>query len=323
MRMPKCWMLALAAICVCAPFAARAEWPQKPVRIVIPYVGGAMGDVVTRLLADNLRQSLGQPVIVENKPGAGGNIGTRFVAEAAPDGYTVVVGATNNFVINQFLYKDMGFDPLAALEPVTILVDVPSVIFINTQTPAASFAEFVAYARANKGKLNFGSPGGGTTPHLSGALISKTRDLGMTHVPYKGAAPAMAALLANEVQMYLVGAGIGAPHVKAGKLRAVAVSSPKRLDTLPDAPTFAEVGLGDINASNYWAAAVPKGTPRPVVQKLHDAFLAAIAAPEAQARFAALGVIPIGSNSAETAVRFRQEAVYWEKAIRETGAQID
>jgi tripartite-type tricarboxylate transporter receptor subunit TctC len=323
MRLLKAWLLALAAIGALAPLAARAQWPEKPVRIVIPYVGGAMGDVVTRLLSEGLRQQLGQPVIVENKPGAGGNIGTRSVVDAAPDGYTVVVGATNNFAINQFLYKDMGFDPLTGLEPVTILVDVPSVIFINAQTPATTFAEFVGHARANKGKLNYGSPGGGTTPHLSGAVISKTRDLGMTHIPYKGAAPAMAALLANDVQMYLVGAGIGAPHVKAGKLRAVAVSTPKRLPALPDTPTFAEAGLGDINASNYWAVAVPKGTPPAIVKKLHEAFRAVIASPEAQERFVALGVTPIASTPADTAARFRQDAAYWEKAIRDTGARID
>jgi tripartite-type tricarboxylate transporter receptor subunit TctC len=323
MRLLKLWILLVAVVGALAPPAARAQWPEKPVRIVIPYVGGAMGDVVARLLSEGLRQQLGQPVIVENKPGAGGNIGTRAVVDAAPDGYTVVVGATNNFAINQFLYKDMGFDPLAALVPVTILVDVPSVIFINAQTPATTFGEFVGYARANRGKLNFGSPGGGTTPHLSAALISKTRDLGMTHVAYKGAAQAMTALLANDVQMYLVGAGIGLPHVKAGKLRAVAISAPKRLDALPDTPTFAEVGLSDIEASNYWVAAVPKGTPPAIVQKLYEAFRAVIASPEAQARFAALGVISVASTPADTAARLKRDAAYWEKAVRETGAQID
>jgi tripartite-type tricarboxylate transporter receptor subunit TctC len=323
MRLLKIGILVLAAIGVLAPSAARAEWPDKPVRIIIPYVGGAMGDVVTRLLSEGLRQQLGQPVIIENKPGAGGNIGARAVVDAAPDGYTVVVGATNNFAINQFLYKDMGFDPLTALVPVTMLVDVPSVIFINTQTPATTFREFVGYARANRGKLNFGSPGGGTTPHLSAALIGKTRDLGMTHVAYKGAAQAMAALLANDVQMYLVGAGIGLPHVKAGKLRALAISAPGRLEALPDTPTFAEVGLSDIEASNYWVAAVPTGTPPAIVQKLYEAFRAAIASPEARARFAALGVIPVASTPADTAARLRRDAVYWEKAVRETGAQID
>jgi len=319
----KHWFLGLAALFAIAPLGAHAQWPGKPIRIVVPYVGGAMGDVISRLLAEDLRPRLGQPVIVENKPGAGGNIGTAAVAQAAPDGYTLVIGATNNFVINQYLYKDMGFDPLAALDAVTVLVDVPSVIFLNAQMPSKTFAEFVRYAQANKGKLNFGSPGAGTTPHLSAALISKTRDLGMTHIPYKGASHAITGLLANDVQMYLVGAGLGAPHVKTGKLSAVAVSAPQRLEALPDTPTFAEAGLGDIKASNYWAVAVPKGTPPEIVNKLYEGFRVALAAPQAQARFVKLGVTAIGSTPAETAARFREEATYWRKAIREMAVRID
>jgi len=281
-----------------------------------------MGDVVARLLGEELRPDLGQPVIVDNRPGAGGNIGTAAVAQADPDGYTVLVGATNNFVINQFLYR-MGFDPLEALAPVTILVDVPSVIFINAGVPAKTFPEFVRYARANKGKLNYGSPGAGTTPHLSAALISKTRDLGMTHIPYKGAAPGIAALLSNEVQFYMGGAGLGAQHVKAGKLRAIAVSNAQRLDSLPDTPTFEEAGLSDIKASNYWAVAVPKGTPANIVGKLSAAFLAAMAKPAAGQRFAKLGVTPVGGTPAETARRWREEADYWGRAVKEMGVRVD
>lgn len=313
----------LAAVCaLCLPLAALAQWPDRPVRLVVPYGPGAMGDVVSRLLAEELRPDFGQPVIVENRPGAGGNIGTAAVAQADPDGYTVLIGATNNFVINQFLYK-MPFDPLQALAPVTILVDVPSVIFINAAMPAKDFAGFVRHARANKGKLNYGSPGAGTTPHLSAALISKTRDLGMVHIPYKGSAPGIAALLANEVQFYMGGAGLGLQHVRAGKLHAIAVSNAKRLDTLPDTPTFEEAGLGDIKASNYWGVAVPKGTPAPVVEKLAAAFLAAIASPAAKERFAKLGVTPIGSTPRETGQRWREEADYWGRAVKEMNIRVD
>lgn len=313
----------LAALCaLLIPFAALAQWPDRPVRLVVPYGPGAMGDIVSRLLAEELRADLGQPVIVENRPGAGGNIGTAAVAQADPDGYTALVGATNNFVINQFLYK-MGFDPLQALAPVTILVDVPSVIFISGQVPAKDFAEFVRYARANKGKLNYGSPGAGTTPHLSAAIISQTRGLGMTHIPYKGAAPGIAALLANEVQFYMGGAGLGLQHVKAGKVRAVAVSNARRLDTLPDTPTFEEAGLFDVKASNYWAVAVPKGTPDAVVEKLSAAFRGAIARPAVKDRFAKLGVTPIGSTPADTGQRWREEADYWGKAVREMNIRVD
>ena len=313
-------LLALAAL---LPFAAFAQYPDKPVRVVVPYVAGAMGDVVSRLLAEELRATLGQAVLVDNRPGAGGNIGTAAVASAEPDGYSVLVGATNNFVINQFLYSGMGFDPLAKLAPVTLLVDVPSVIFVPARLGTKTFDGFVQWARANKGKVNFGSPGAGTTPHLSAALISKTRDLGMTHVPYKGASQGVQALLANDVQFYMGGAGLGAQHVKAGKLYALAVSAERRIDALPDTPTFKEAGLSDIKASNYWAAAVPAGTPPEVVERLYQAFRAALDAPASQARFAKLGVVPLGPTPAETARRWREEADYWAKAVKDMGVRID
>jgi tripartite-type tricarboxylate transporter receptor subunit TctC len=306
-----------------SPSIASAQYPERPIRVVVPYAPGAMGDVVTRLLVEEMRPHLGQPLIVDNRPGAGGNIGTAAVANAEPDGYTVLVGATNNFVINQFLYSGMGFDPLEKLAPVTILVDVPSVVFINAKVPAQSFAEFVQHARANKGKLNFGSPGAGTTPHLSAALISRTRGLDMTHVPYKGAAPAIQALLAGEIQMYLVGAGLGAPHVQSGALRAVAVSTPKRLTVLPETPTFEEAGLGDIKASNWWGVGVPKGTPREAVNRLFQAFQAALASDMARARFDKLGITAVSSTPEETARRFREEADYWGKAVKEMGIRLD
>jgi tripartite-type tricarboxylate transporter receptor subunit TctC len=187
----------------------------------------------------------------------------------------------------------------------------------------ARFEDFVRHARAQKGKLNFGSPGAGTTPHLSAALISKTRELGMTHIPFKGSSPGIAALLADQVQFYMGGAGLGAQHVRAGKLHAVAVAAPKRLDVLPDTPTFDEAGLTDIKASNWWGVAVPRGTPPQVVRKLHEAFRAALATPAAKERFQKLGVVAIGSSPAETARRWREEADYWGKAVKEMGVRVD
>jgi tripartite-type tricarboxylate transporter receptor subunit TctC len=318
--MPRLAFLLFASL---LSFSALAQYPDKPVRLVVPYVAGAMGDVVSRLLAEEVRPKLGQPVLVDNRPGAGGNIGTAAVAAAEGDGYTVLVGATNNFVINQFLYAGMGFDPLAKLAPVTILVDVPSVIFTPAQVPAKSFAEFAQWAKANRGKVNFGSPGAGTTPHLSAALISKTRALGMTHIPYKGASQVVSALLANEVQFYMGGAGLGAQHVKAGKLHALAVSNDERLAALPDTPTFKEAGLADIKASNYWAVAVPKATPPEVVERLYREFRDALRSPAARERFAKLGVVPVATSPAETAQRFQEEAAYWGTAVKEMAIRID
>ncbi|HVL36121.1 MAG TPA: tripartite tricarboxylate transporter substrate binding protein [Burkholderiales bacterium] len=316
-------LIAFAVVWLLAPAAALAQYPERPLRVVVPYAPGAMGDVVSRLLVEEMRPRLGQPLVVDNRPGAGGNIGTAAVANAEPDGYTVLVGATNNFVINQFLYSGMGFDPLEKLTPVTILVDVPSVVFIHAKLPAQSFKEFVQYARSHKGKLNFGSPGAGTTPHLSAALISRTRGLDMTHVPYKGAAPAIQALIAGEVHMYLVGAGLGVPHVQSGALRAVAVSTPRRLDVLPETPTFEEAGLGDIRASNWWGVGVPKGTPPEAVKTLYGALRAALESAPVQERFRKLGISAVGTTPEETARRFREEADYWGRAVKEMGIRLD
>lgn len=305
------------------PFTAAAQYPDKPVRVIVPYAAGAMGDMVIRVLAEEMRPTLGQPVIVEVRPGAGGNIGTAAVVQAPPDGYTVLVAPTNNFLINQHLYRNLGFDPLEALVPVTLLVDVPSVVFTSAQIPAKTFAEFAQYARANKGKLNYGSPGAGTTPHMTAELINRSRGLGLAHIPYKGAAPAITALLGNEVHMYLAGAGLGAQHVRAGKLYAVAVSSPKRLDALPDTPTFEEAGLGDIKGSNWWGAAVPKGALPEVVRRLNQAFRAALASPAAQAQFRKLGVVPIDDTPEATLRRLREEAQFWGNAVKEMNVRID
>jgi tripartite-type tricarboxylate transporter receptor subunit TctC len=311
----------LLAIVLLASTAAHAQ--DRALRLIVPFAAGAMGDVVSRVLAEDLRVRLGQPVIVDTRPGAGGNIGTAAVVQAPPDGQTVLVAATNNLVINQFLYPKLGFDPLEALVPVTLLVDVPSVVFTSSQVPAKTFAEFVQYARAHRGKLNYGSPGAGSTPHLSAELINRSRDLGLAHIPYKGASQAITALLANEVHMYLAGAGLGAQHVRAGKLHAVAVSSAKRLEALPDTPTFAEAGLADIKASNWWGAAVPKGTPAATVGRLNEAFRTALASSAAQEQFRKLGVIPIGDSPEGTMRRLREEAAFWGKAVKDMNIKMD
>lgn len=306
-----------------AALAAPARAQDGPVRLIVPYAAGAMGDVVSRVLAEELRVRLGQPVIVEARPGAGGNIGAAAVVQAPPDGQTVLVAATNNLVINQFLYSNLGYDPLEALVPVTLLVDVPSVVFTSGQIPAKTFPDFARYARAHRGKVNYGSPGAGTTPHLSSELINRTHDLGLAHIPYKGASQAITALLANEVHMYLAGAGLGAQHVRAGKLYAVAVSSAKRLEALPDTPTFEEAGLGEVKASNWWGAAVPKGTPPAVVNRLNEALRGALASSAAQESFRKLGVLPIGDSPEATLQRLRAEASFWAKAVKEMGIRMD
>lgn len=299
------------------------SWPNKQIRIVVPYVAGAMGDVVARRLTEGLRNELGQAVLVENRPGAGGNIGTQYVEQSAADGYTILLAATNNFTINQFLYKDLGFDPIKRLDAITVLVDVPSVIFVPATIPVNSFREFVNYAKANQGKINYGSPGSGTTPHISAESINKSFGLGMTHIPYKGASQAVAALLAGDIQFYLAGAGLGAPHVKSGKLRAIAVSSKSRLDVFPDIPTFNEAGLGAINAANWWGVAVPSGTPRAIGEKIRHAFCKVMSEPSSKAAMTQMGSVPFCNSTMDAQKQFAEEALGWQNNLPGLNIKVD
>lgn len=303
--------------------SAYADWPERPVRIIVPYTAGSMGDTVTRLLTGSLQSQLGQPFVVDNRPGAGGNIGTQAVEQSAPDGYTLLVVATNNLVINQFLYKDFGFDPLKKFDFITVLADVPSVMFVNGKVPVNSFKEFVKYAQGNRGKLNYASPGIGTTPHLSAEAINRQFNLGMTHVPYRGASQALEALLAGDVQMYLAGAGVGEAQVKQGQLKAMAVSNARRLDVLPETPTFAEVGLGDIHASNWWGIVAPVGTPQPVLAKLHDALCTALSSASIKQSLEHLGDVPVCNSSAEMTDQVKTEAAHWQKALKVLNIHVE
>ena len=297
-------------------------WPDRAVKVVVPYGAGGMGDIVARLIGEDLRAALGQPVIIENRPGAGGNIGAAAVERAAPDGYTLLVVPTNNLVVNQFLYKKLGYDPLVAFEPVSFLINVPSVLCVQPAI-GRDFAEFSAKAKAQKGKLNFGSPGNGTTPHLSMQAINQAMGWGMIHVPFQGAAPAIVSLLGGDIQAYVGGAGLALQHVQGGKLVAAAVSSGKRLAVLPQTPTFAEVGMGSIKASNWWAMVAPKGTPPDVVERLNAALREALSRPQNLARFEQLGVEAYPTSPKEMAQQLAEEAVFWKSAVAQAGVSLD
>lgn len=314
----------IAIIAMSLPLAAEAqsEAPDRPVRLVVPFAVGAMGDVVARLLVDGMRESLKRPVIVENVAGAGGNIGTERVVRAPADGSTLLVAATNNLVVNQYLYPSMSYDPLVALQPVAMLVDVPSVVFVPAGIPARSWAEYVEWARTRQGTLTFGSPGTGTTPHLSTTALVRSAGLQMEHVPYKGAGPAIIGLVGGEIQLYLGGAGLGAVHVKAGRLRALAVSGRSRIEALPGTPTFAEAGIADVEASNWWAIAAPKGTPAATIDRLNEAVRAAMQTPAVMARFRALGVQPIHGTPDAMARRLATEAPTWREIVAQTGMKL-
>jgi tripartite-type tricarboxylate transporter receptor subunit TctC len=313
--------MAAATIGVVA-LPARAQWPDRPIKLVVPFNAGAMGDNLARLITDELQARLGQPVVVENRGGAGGNIGAGAVARSAADGLTFLVAATNVVVINQFLYKDMGFDPLKVFDPVTFLVDVPSVVFSTARIPPKSFRELVAHAKANVGKLNYGSPGAGTTPHLAAELINRTHGLGMTHIPFRGAGPAIASLLAGETHMYLGGAGLGAQHVKAGTLRALAVSGETRLTAYPEIPTFAEAGLGDANSSNWWGIVAPAGTPADIRERFAVAVDQSMKTPKVAAVLDRLGVTAQTTGPQAMGQALPAQARMWAQFVSEANLTL-
>ena len=315
-------VLALLAFGIAAPVAAQ-DYPSKIIHIIVPYAPGSVGDTTARLVAAAIEPRLGQRVLVETRPGAGGNIGAAAVASAAPDGHTLLLGATNNFAINQFLYSSMTFDPMTAFAPIMLVADVPSVIFVSGAVPASTFRDFVEYARANPGKLNFASPSAGTTPHLAGELLNQLAGIRMVHVPYRGAGPAMMALVAGEVQMYMVGLVSGQPHLASGKIKALAVAAPQRLPGLPDVPTTAEAGFPQFKASNWWGLAAPKGTPRPIIERLNREIAAALTEPGLKARFEEAGLVPAASSPEAFAARIREDAALWQKTIQSAGLTLN
>src|ERR1700730_15207400 len=215
------FMLASAALVAGAQHLTAAEFPQRPITIVVPYAAGGAGDTIIRLLSPTMEHHLGQPLVIDARPGGGGTIGAQAAAKAAPDGYTLLLGATNNFVLNQFMFPKVHFDPFAAFTLITKVADIPSVLFTNPLVPAKTLGEFIAYAKANPGKLSYASPSVGTTPHLAVERLQQLAGMELVHVPYRGAPPAMQALIANDVQLYLVGWGVGRSHVEAGRVRAL------------------------------------------------------------------------------------------------------
>jgi tripartite-type tricarboxylate transporter receptor subunit TctC len=300
------------------PFATPAPaagYPERPIRVIIPYAAGGVAETVTRMLAVNMERKLGQPLVIEAKPGAAGNIGTLDVMRAEPDGYTILVAAANNFVINQFLIR-MPADPLTALQPVAKLADVPIVLFSNPSVPARTLPEFIAYARANPGKLNYGTPSSGTVNHLFVERLKQVAGIDLVHVPFRGSPPATLALLANEIQLFAVGLAAGAGHLREGKLTALAVATAERLPMLPDVATVIETGFPGFVASNWWGMAAPKGTPEAVVRLLHQVAAEALDDGVVAERFAALGMLIPQETREQFAASLRPEADLWLQTIQ-------
>ncbi len=314
-----------AVLLMLAAFAepVLAAYPDQPVRIVLPYSPSAAGDIVLRIVQPLLSKELGQSVVIEYKSGAGGNIGSQFVARAEPDGYTLVLGATNNFVINQYLYKDMGYEPLKDFEPIGKVVDVPAFVYMNTQVPAKNFAQFKDYAKAHRGEMNYGTPGAGTTPALSGWMLSDAVGGDMVAVQYRGSGPGVQALLANEIQIYIGGYGIASSYLSTGKIIPLAVASAHRFDALPDVPTTGEVGIGNAVVSNWWGLAAPAGTDKAIIDTLSKALQKALANPEVRKKLAGLGFVAAPGSPVQFKEELAKEAPYWKGVIEKAGVRLN
>ena len=301
----------------CFGVAAQAQsYPDRPVRLIAPFPAGGLADVLARAVADELTRSLGQSVIVENRAGAGGNIGAEAVARSAPDGYTLLMTSAGILTANQFLYAKMPFDVEKDFVPISNVADMPMMVVVGPKVEAKTLKEFVALAKANPNKLNFGSPGIGTTGHLGLAMFMHAAGIQLTHVPYRGAAPAITDLLAGQIDGVVDNPPTVLPHIEAGKLRPLAVAAKQRMALLPDLPTAAEAGVANYEASSWFGVVAPAGTPQPIVDRLHKDIATALQQPAVRERFAKSGARLLGNSPSEFAKQIMDDRKMWGEIIR-------
>ena len=315
--------LALLLLAALIAFAAPAqEWPQKPVRIIVPFPAGGSADLMPRIVAERLAEKWGQPFVVENRPGAAGNIGADLVFRAEPDGYTLLSGPPPPLVINKLLYPKLTYDP-AQFVPITVIGAIPNVLLVHPKLGLNSVPELIAYAKKNPGKLDYASQGSGTTSHLTAELFkSMAGGLEILHVPYKGTAPALTDLLAGQVEMMFDNLGVSLPHVRAGKLKALAVASKKRFAGLPDVPALAE-SLPGFESLAWFGIVAPPKTPAAIAEKVSAGVADALKNPDVLKRLQELSAEPMGLSPAETAAFMRQETERWGAVIRAAGVKIE
>jgi tripartite-type tricarboxylate transporter receptor subunit TctC len=318
MKLPRRQFLHLAAGAAALPtlsgVAGAQGYPARPVRIIVGFAAGGTADIIARLMGQWLSERLGQPFIIENRPGGGTNIATEAVAKASPDGYTLLL-VIETSAINATLYNRLNFDFIRDIAPVASISRFPLVMVVNPSVPAKTVPEFIAYAKANPGKINFGSGGIGTSPHVAGELFKMMTGVDLVHVPYRGAAPAVADLLAGQVQVYFSNMASSIEHIRAGKLRPLAVTTATRSDALPDVPTMGEFVPGH-EASSWAGVGAPKATPAEIVDKLNKEINAGLADPKIKARLADLGGTPLVGSPADFGKFIAEETEKWAKVIR-------
>lgn len=314
------------AIAACASAAAvtsnSASYPSRPIRVIVPFSPGGGSDVLARLLAPGLSDRLGQPVVVDNRPAGSGILGAEIVAKSAPDGYTLLLVQAAH-AANAQLYTRLPYDPIKDFMPISQVIASASGMFLHPAVPAKTVKEFIAYAKANPGKLNYGSSGLGSTPHLGTELFSSMTGIRMVHVPYKGAAPVITALLGNEIQFAFTNLVSTRPHWQAGRLRLVAHSGSKRLDAMPDVPTIAESGVPGYVTRSWWGYLAPAKTPRPVVARLHKEIIAVAALPSVRQTVVSQGWEVVASTPEEFATVIQSDAEKWGAIGKRLGVKLD
>jgi tripartite-type tricarboxylate transporter receptor subunit TctC len=319
-NIPALGLVALAAALTAPYAAAQSPYPSRPIRLIVPAAPGGGTDYTARALGQKLTESIGQTVIVDNRPGAAGNIGVEITAKANPDGYTLVMPITS-FSINPHLYSKLPFDTVKDFAAVVLASSAPLFLVIHPAVPAKSVSELIAVAKAKPGQLNYANSGNGTTAHLAGELFKKTAGVNLVSVPYKGGGPAVIDLIAGAVQIYFATIPAALQQVQAGRLRGIAVTSLKRVNLIPDVPTVAESGLPDFEVIGWFGIFAPAATPRPIIAQLNQAINVALRAPDIQQRFASQGLIPGGGTPEELARFLRAEIAKWGALIKEAGIQ--
>jgi tripartite-type tricarboxylate transporter receptor subunit TctC len=313
---------ALAAGLLVAPTAQAEDYPTRPVRVIVPFSPGGAVDGPMRLLAEGLSKRLGQAVVVENRPGAGATIGTEFVAKSPADGYTLLLASQTN-AISATLYAHLSYDPIEDFEPISLIGREPGVIVVNPSLPVRSLQELIVYVKAHPGEVDYASSGNGSGQHLFAALLCSMTGMRMNHVPYRGSAQATTDLLAGQVKLAIPGTAGMVGHIRAGKLRALAVTGAKRSPLLPDVPTVAEAGVPGYEAYVWMGLLAPKGTPPALIGRLNRELLGVLATDEVKRYMESAGIEIVGSTPAQFGAFYRAEKILWAKVVRETGAKID
>jgi len=315
-----------AALVLATSFAGAArgdDYPSRPITLVVPFPPGGSTTVMARNVADKMSATLGQPVVVENRGGAGGTIGTRYVAKAAPDGYTILLSYTGTFSIAPAAYGNPGYDPRTDFAPIGMIGAAPNLLLVTTSLPVKSLAELVTYAKALPQPMQYGSPGVGTVNHLAGEMLSQSIGVKMQHIPYKGNGPALGDLIGGHIPMMFMPIPASLGNVKAGSLRALAISSAKRSSLVPDVPTLAEAGVPGFDVALRYGLAAPAGTPKPIIDRLNKELNAALADPDVQKRLANEGAEALPGTAADYAKDLDKEEIKWSALVRKIGLKLE